>query len=38
MNADATQLATTPPGGYGDTFPDSVLASCTEPIVDGAPT
>ncbi len=27
----------TPPGGYGDTFPEAVLAECTEPIVDGAP-
>lgn len=30
-------VAHTPPGGYGEAFPDPVLASCTEPIVDGAP-
>jgi len=37
MNADTIPVATTPPGGYGDNFPDPVLASCTEPIVEGAP-
>ncbi len=37
MNADTIPVAKTPPGGYGDTFPDPVLATCTEPIVDGAP-
>ncbi|HEX4492830.1 MAG TPA: hypothetical protein VH914_16610 [Acidimicrobiia bacterium] len=30
-------VAHTPPGGYGDTFPDPVLAACDEPLVDGAP-
>jgi hypothetical protein len=30
-------VAHTPPGGYGDTFPEPVLAGCSEPIVDGAP-
>ena len=30
-------VAKTPAGGYGDTFPEPVLAECTEPIVDGAP-
>ena len=37
VNADTIPVATTPPGGYGDTFPDRVLATCTEPIVAGAP-
>ncbi len=37
MNADAIPVAKTPPGGYGDTFPEPVLAACTEPIVAGAP-
>ncbi|MCJ7437187.1 MAG: hypothetical protein MUP97_05445 [Acidimicrobiia bacterium] len=30
-------VAHTPPGGYGDAFPDPVLADCTEPLVGGAP-
>jgi hypothetical protein len=29
--------AHTPPGGYGDVFPDPVLAGCDEPLVAGAP-
>lgn len=37
INADAIPVVETPPGGYGDTFPDPVLATCTESIVDGAP-
>ncbi len=37
MKADAIPVAGTPPGGYGDTFPEPVLARCTEPIVAGAP-
>ena len=30
-------VAHTPPGGYGDTFPEPVLGGCTEPLVAGAP-
>ena len=30
-------MAHTPPGGFGDTFPEPVLADCDEPLVDGAP-
>lgn len=30
-------VAHTPPGGYGDVFPDPILAGCTEAIVAGAP-
>jgi hypothetical protein len=30
-------VAHTPRGGYGDAFPDPVLAGCTEPLVPGAP-
>jgi hypothetical protein len=30
-------VAHTPPGGYGDRFPDPVLAGCSEPLADGAP-
>ncbi|MUH51108.1 MAG: hypothetical protein F2789_07840 [Actinobacteria bacterium] len=30
-------VAHTPPGGYGATFPEPVLAGCTEPLVEGAP-
>ena len=37
MNADAIAVVNTPPGGYGGTFPDPVLAACTEPLVAGAP-
>jgi len=37
MNANDIPVANTPPGGYGDTFPEPVLASCTEPLVAGAP-
>ena len=35
--ADDIPVAHTPPGGFGDTFPEPVLAGCTEPLVDGAP-
>lgn len=37
MKADDIPVAHTPPGGYGDTFPEPVLTSCTEPLVAGAP-
>jgi hypothetical protein len=37
MRADEIPVATTPPGGYGDAFPEPVLATCDEPLVDGAP-
>ena len=30
-------VAHTPPGGYRDAFPAPVLATCTEPLVAGAP-
>ena len=30
-------IAHTPPGGYGAAFPQPVLATCTEPLVAGAP-
>lgn len=35
--ADDIPIAHTPPGGFGDTFPEPVLATCTEPLVEGAP-
>lgn len=35
--ASEIPVAHTPPGGFGDTFPEPVLARCTEPLVDGAP-
>ncbi len=35
--ADDVPVAHTPPGGFGDTFPDPVLAGCTEPLVEDAP-
>ena len=34
---DAIPVAHTPPGGYGDQFPEPVLAGCSTPPVDGAP-
>ncbi len=37
VSADDIPVAHTPPGGYGDTFPEPVLARCTEPLVAGAP-
>src|SRR5262249_32746913 len=30
-------VAHTPPGGYGSVMPPPVLATCTEPLVEGAP-
>ncbi|MTA78390.1 MAG: hypothetical protein F2520_09030 [Actinobacteria bacterium] len=30
-------MAHTPPGGFGDTFPEEVLADCSDPLVEGAP-
>ena len=35
--ADDIPIAHTPPAGYGKTFPEPVLARCTEPLVKGAP-
>ena len=35
--ADDIPVANTPPDGYGNSFPPPVLASCTEPLVEGAP-
>lgn len=35
--ADDIPVAHTPPGGYGADFPPAILATCTEPLVDGAP-
>ena len=35
--ADDIPVAHTPAGGYGNTFPPPVLATCTEPLVAGAP-
>lgn len=37
VTANDIPVAHTPPGGYGDKFPKPVLATCTEPIVEGAP-
>ncbi len=37
VTADDIPVAHTPPGGYGDEFPEPILAACTEPIVKGAP-
>ena len=37
LSASEIPVAYTPPGGFGDTFPDPVLARCTEPLVAGAP-
>ena len=35
--ADEIPIAHTPPGGYGDAFPELVLSACTEALVEGAP-
>lgn len=35
--ADDIPIARTPAGGYGLSFPPPVLATCTEPLVAGAP-
>lgn len=37
LRADDIAIAHTPPGGYGDTFPDPILTGCVEPLVAGAP-
>jgi hypothetical protein len=37
VRADDIPVAHTPPGGYGERFPEPVLAGCTEPLVEGAP-
>ena len=37
MTAHDIPVAHTPPGGYKDRFPDSVLATCTEPLAPGVP-
>ena len=37
IGAHDIPVAHTPPGGYGDAFPDPVLAGCTEALVAGAP-
>lgn len=37
LTADDIPIAYTPPGGFGATFPEPVLAGCTEPLVEGAP-
>jgi hypothetical protein len=37
LRAGDIPIAHTPPGGYGDDFPEPVLAACTEPLVAGAP-
>jgi hypothetical protein len=37
VSAGDIPVAHTPPGGYRDAFPAPVLATCTEPLVAGAP-
>ena len=38
LRADDIPVAHTPPGGYyGEAFPAPILASCTEPLISGAP-
>lgn len=37
LRADDIPIARTPPGGFGDFFPEPVLARCTEPLVAHAP-
>ena len=37
VTADDIPVAHTPPGGFHATFPEPVLATCTEPLVEGAP-
>jgi hypothetical protein len=37
LTADDIPIAHTPPGGFGEVFPEPVLAGCTEPLVEGAP-
>ncbi len=36
-SVDEIPVAHTPPGGFGDTFPEEVLAECSDPLVEGAP-
>ena len=36
-SVDDIPIAHTPPGGYGDTFPEPVLADCSDALVAGAP-
>ncbi|MGB1687567.1 MAG: hypothetical protein ACPHHT_03340 [Ilumatobacteraceae bacterium] len=36
-SADSIPVATTPEGGWGETWPAPVLAGCDEPLVDEAP-
>jgi hypothetical protein len=36
VTADDIPVAHTPPGGFHETFPEPVRASCTEPLVEGA--
>ncbi|MFO1310418.1 MAG: hypothetical protein U1F64_18505 [Burkholderiales bacterium] len=37
LTADEIPIAYTPAGGFRETFPEQVLARCTEPLVEGAP-
>jgi hypothetical protein len=37
IGLDDIPVAHTPTGGFGDSWPQPVLAGCTTPIVDGAP-
>ena len=37
LTADEIPVAHTPTGGFRETFPEPVLARCTEPLVAGAP-
>ena len=37
LTADEIPVANTPAGGFRETFPEPVLARCTEPLVAGAP-
>jgi hypothetical protein len=37
LSVDDIPVAHTPPGGYGDEFPEPILAGCSDALVDGAP-
>ena len=37
VRPDDIPVAHTPPRGFGATFPEPILAGCTEPLVPGAP-
>ena len=37
MSVESIPVARTPPGGWSGAFPEPVLSSCNDPIVDGAP-